>query len=67
MKKTDTLSCRLDHDTGKEDNKDRILLKEERFRILVMDKGELWKELEDAEEFIEEEMEAALKEGKVIL
>ena len=67
MKKIDTLSCRLDHDTGKEDNKDRILLKEERFRILVMDKGELWKELEDAEEFIEEEMKAALKEGKVIL
>ena len=64
MKKADTLSCRPDHDTGKEDNEDRILLKEERFRILVMDKGELWKELEDTEEFIEEEVEAALKEGR---
>jgi len=75
MKKADTLSHRLDHDTGKEDNKDRILFKEERFRILVIDKGELWKELEDAKEFIEEEVKAALKEekeewrkeGKVIL
>ena len=64
MKKADTLSRRPDHDTGKKDNEDRILLKEERFRILVMDKGELWKELEDAEEFIEEEVEAALKEGR---
>jgi len=48
MKKADILSCRPDHDIGKEDNEDRILLKEKRFRILVMDKGELWKELEDA-------------------
>jgi len=64
MKKADTLSCRLDHDIGKEDNKDRILLKKERFRILVIDKGELWKELEDAKEFIEEEVEAALKKGR---
>jgi len=64
MKKADTLLHRPDHDTGKEDNKDRILLKEERFRILVMDKEELWKELEDAKEFIEEEVKAALKEGK---
>jgi len=64
MKKVDTLLHRPDHDTGKEDNEDRILLKEERFRILVMDKEELWKELEDAKEFIEEEVKAALKEGK---
>ena len=30
----------------------------------MMDKEELWKELEDAKEFIEEEVKAALKEGK---
>jgi len=64
MKKADTLSCRPDHDTRKEDNEDRILLKEERFRILVMDKEELWKELEDTKEFIEAEVKAALKEGR---
>ena len=29
-----------------------------------MDKEELWKELEDTKEFIEEEVKAALKEGK---
>ena len=64
MKKADILSHRPDHDTGKKNNKDRILLKEERFRILVMDKRELWKELEDAKDFIEKEMEAALKEER---
>jgi len=41
MKKADTLSHRPDYDTGKENNEDRILLKEKRFRILVIDKGEL--------------------------
>ena len=64
MKKADTLLHRPDHDTGKKDNKDRILLKEKRFRILVTDKGEIWKKLEDAKEFIEEEVKAALKEGR---
>ena len=29
-----------------------------------MDKEELWKELENTKEFIEEEVKAALKEGK---
>ena len=64
MKKADTLSHRPDYDTGKEDNEDRILLKEKRFRILVIDKGELQKELEDAKEFIKKEMKVALKEGR---
>ena len=51
------------------------MLKEEWFRSLTTQKGEFWKEIEEAEEFVEEEVRGAVerledgwrKEGKVIL
>jgi len=36
------------------------LLKEERFRILIVERGKFWKELEDTEEFIEEKVKMAV-------
>jgi len=51
------------------------VLKEEWFRNLTIQEGEFWKEIEEAEEFIEEEVRGAIerseegwrREGKVIL
>jgi len=54
MRKADFLLCRLDHNIEKGGNKDKILLKEERFRILIVKRGNFWKELENAKEFIKE-------------
>ena len=39
MRKADFLLCRLDHNIEKGGNKDKILLKEERFRILIVKRG----------------------------
>ena len=75
QKKVDILSRRPDHSQGKSDNEDQMVLKEEQFRSLMTQKGEFWKEIEEAEEFVEEEVQGAIerleegqrKEGKVIL
>jgi len=75
QKKVDVLSRRPDHTQGKDDNTDQMLLKGEWFRIVVIQKGEFWREVEEAEEFIEEEVRGAIerreegwrKDGKVLL
>ena len=50
------LSRRPDHSQGKDNNKDQTVLKEEWFRNLMIQKEEFWKEIEEAKEFIEEEV-----------
>jgi len=69
------LSRKPDHSQGKSDNEDQTVLKKEWFRSLTTQKGEFWKEIEEAEEFVEEEVRGAIerleegwrKEEKVIL
>jgi len=69
------LSRRPDHSQGKSDNEDQMVLKKEWFQSLMTQKGEFWKEIEEAEEFVEEEVRGAIerleeewrKEGKVRL
>ena len=56
QKKVDALSRRPDHTQGKDNNTDQTLLKGEWFRNVVIQKGEFWREIEEAEEFIEEEV-----------
>jgi len=56
QKKVDALSRRPDHSQGKSDNEDQTVLKEEWFQSLMTQKGEFWKEIEEAEEFVEEEV-----------
>ena len=57
----DALSHRPDHTQGKDDNADQTLLKEEWFRNIVTQEGKFWKEIEEAEEFIEEEVRGAVE------
>jgi len=47
---------------GKDDNTDQTLLKGEWFRNVVIQRGEFWKEVEEAEEFIEEEVIRAVEQ-----
>ena len=61
QKKVDVLSRRPDHTQGKDNNTDQTLLKGEWFRIVVIQKGEFWREVEEAEEFIEEEVRGAIE------
>jgi len=61
QKKMNILSYRPDHTQGKDDNVDQMLLKEEWFRNVVTQKGEFWKEIEEAEEFIEEEVRGVVE------
>jgi len=61
QKKVDALSRRPDHTQGKDDNIDQTLLKGEWFRNVVTQKGEFWKKVEEAEEFIEEEVRGAVE------
>jgi len=61
QKKVDALSRRPDHTQGKNDNIDQTLLKGEWFRNVVIQEGEFWKEVEEAEEFIEEEVRGAVE------
>jgi len=56
QKKVDMLSRRPDHTQGKNNNTDQTLLKEEWFRSVMIQEGEFWKKVEEAEEFIEEEV-----------
>jgi len=55
QKKVDALSRRPDHSQRKDDNEDQIVLKEEWSRNLMIQEGEIWKEVEEAEEFMKEE------------
>ena len=65
MKKVDTLSRHPDHDSGRGDNKEKIILTPEMFwSIRLADRGAMWKEIEEAEEFVEEEVRAAVESGK---
>jgi len=61
QKKVDALSRRPDHTEGKDDNTDQTLLKGKWFRNVVIQKGEFWREVEEAEEFIEEEVRGAIE------
>jgi len=54
QKKVDVLSRRPDHSQEKDDNEDQTVLKKKWFRNLTIQEGEFWKEIEKAEEFIEE-------------
>ena len=57
----DVLSRRPDYTQGKDNNTDQMLLKGEWFRNVVIQKGEFWREIEEAEEFIEEEVRGAIE------
>ena len=69
------MSRRPDYSQGKGNNEDQTMLKEEWFRNLMIQKGEFWKEVEEAEEFTEEEVRGVIerseecwrREEKVIL
>ena len=61
QKKVNALSHRPDHTQGKDDNTDQTLLKEEWFRSVMIQEGEFWKKVEEAEEFIEEEVRGAVE------
>jgi len=64
VKRADALSRRPDHDSGRSDNDEKTLLKEERFRSVTMNEGEFWKEIEEAEEFVEKEIRVAVDEKR---
>jgi len=57
----DALSYRPDHTQGKDNNVDQMLLKGEWFRSIVTQEGKFWKEIEEVEEFIEEEVKEAVE------
>ena len=75
QKKVDILSHRPDHTQGKDDNTDQMLLKGEWFRSIITQESKFWREVEEAEEFIKEEVREAVeqqeeewkREGKVLL
>ena len=75
QKKVDILSYRPDHTQGKDDNTDQMLLKGEWFRSIITQESKFWREVEEAEEFIKEEVREAVeqqeeewkREGKVLL
>ena len=62
QKKIDTLSQKLDHTQGKDNNADQTLLKGKWFRSIETQEGKLWKEIEEAEEFIEKEVRGAVEQ-----
>ena len=64
QKKVDALSRRPDHNQGKDDNEDQTVLKKEWFRNLMIQEGEFWKEIEEAEEFMEEEVQGAMERSE---
>ena len=61
QKKVDMLSWRPDHTQGKNNDADQMLLKGEWFRSIKTQEGKLWKEIEEAKEFIEEEVRGAVE------
>jgi len=64
QKKVDALSRRLDHNQGKSNNEDQMVLKEEWFRNIMTQEGEFWKEIKEAEEFTEEEVRGAVERSE---
>ena len=58
------MSRRPDHSQGKNDNEDQTVLKEEWFRNLTIQEEEFWKEVEEAEEFIEEEVRGVIERSE---
>ena len=62
QKKVDALSYRLDHTQRKNNNENQTLLKEEWFRSIVTQESKFWKEIEEAEKFIEEEVRGVVKQ-----
>jgi len=58
------LSRRPDYSQGKDDNEDQTVLKEEWFRNLTIQEGEFWKEVEEVEEFIEEEVQGMIERSE---
>ena len=62
QKKVNALSHRLDHTQGKNNNEDQTLLRKEQFRSIVTQESKFWKEVEEAEEFIEEEVREAVEQ-----
>jgi len=58
------LSRRPDYSQGKDDNEDQTVLKEEWFRNLTIQEGEFWKEVEEVEEFIEEEVQGVIERSE---
>jgi len=64
MKRADALLQRPDHNSGGSDNNEKTLLKEKRFRSIIMNEGEFWKEIEEAEEFVEEEIRVVVDEKR---
>jgi len=54
MKKVDALSRRPDHDNGKGDNDEKIVLRPEKFRVIEVKEDGLWKEVRGAVEAREE-------------
>jgi len=61
QKKVDALSHKPDYTQGKNNNTDQMLLKGEWFRSIMIQEGEFWKEVEEAEEFIEEEVRGVVE------
>ena len=61
MKKVDTLSRRPDHDSRKDDNDEKIVLRPEKFRVIKVKEDRLWKEVREAKEWIKEEVRGAVE------
>jgi len=57
----DVLSQRPDYIQRKDNNKNQTLLKKELFRSFIMQEGEFWRKIEEAEEFTEEEVREAVE------
>ena len=64
MKKVDAPSCRLDHNLGKDNNKERMILKLEIFWAQIIEGGKFQKEIEKAEEATEAEVKETIDERR---
>ena len=54
MKKVDTLSRRPDHDSRKDDNDEKIVLRPEKFRVIEVKEDRVQKEVREAKKWIKE-------------
>ena len=61
MKKVDALSRWLDHDNGKGNNNEKIVLRPEKFRVIEVREDGVWKKVREAKEWIEEEVRGAIE------
>ena len=48
MKKVNTLSRQPDHDNGKGNNNEKIVLRLEKFRVIEVKEDRVWKEVREA-------------------